>query len=345
VVGAFALYATAGSIGLQLIVGALLAHTGWTLVRGADSAWASDICDAEYSHEPGLEGEPSERDRAYVLFETTGTRVNGVSQALGCVAGSLLAWKFGLRAVMWGQMAAYVPMVFITLRVPEPKLDRHVPKVTAIAMSLRQRHRLVAVIVVASVLSIAINLAVKLMPLYFVSVKLGGDPLKAQDLGYYWPFFFAAAYLVRPVYAEWWRKRLGWYRSLAVLLGITVCCYAVLASKSSIPGLGVACMLSAIMPMYRGGAMQRIKELSEHHERATIMSIHRATGWVITAIVGSVVAAVIGGTGLSIGLLAAGGIIGVLGMSSLGAMVLADRRVDARQQGDPSLIPATETQS
>jgi len=322
------MYATASSLGLWFLSGAVLSYTGWSLVNGADSALATDICAQDY--------DPDLAERAYVHFETQSTRITGLSMAAGSLLGAFMVWRFGLRSTMWAQAAIYVPLLACACLVKSPakQARRKAPSALAITKSLAARKQLLAVFVFAAIIGAVTNIAWKVVPLYYTSVHIGSRQLPASGLGLLWALYLASQYLVKPSHPHRFQRRFGHYGSFAILLGLGVACYLTIGVETSLAGLAAIFVTFWILPMQRPRLLGLTRDLSHPEERATIMSMFRSASYLVMSVASIAIATVIRFAGLSAGLMFAGALLGLTGGYALWYLAAKDRAASGEQAKD-----------
>jgi hypothetical protein len=313
------MYATSTHLGLWFISGAGVSYIGWSMVNGADSALAADICNADYP-----------RDAAgptYVHFEMQSARIGGLSMAGGSLLAALLVWQFGLSSIMWAQAAIYVPMLVCTVLAKTPPRTARpaTPSAMSIAKSLKGRRQLMAIFAFAAVIGSVTNIMWKVLPLYYTSVHIAHHTLPTGGLGVLWALYLTSQYLVKPTHPGRLKQRFGQYGSFAILLALGTTCYLTLGLETSLAGLAAVFVSFWIMPMHRPRVLGLTRELSLPEERATIMSMLRSVSYITMSIAGLAISTVVRFEGLSTGLIFTGLVLGVFGTLSLKAMMTTGR--------------------
>lgn len=313
------LYATSTTVGLWLFTGAFIAYSGCSLLNGADSALAADICVSHYKK--------SEADLAFVHYETQAARFSGVAMATGSLVGLLLVWRLGLRATLWAQAMVGLPMLVCAcvVKVPAYATTVKVASITCIIRSLRHRRRLVALFAASAAITAATNIAWKVVPLYYTGIRLDSRQLPVMGLGLLWAGFLGSQYLIRPSWPHAFKRRFGPYCSQVIIMAVGVVCYLVLGTTTSLAGLAMVFIIFIMSPLYLPHMQDRVRELSDPAERATIMSLNRTARYLAMSFGSLAISEVVSRAGLSMGMLTAGGLLGLFGTISLLFLFHADR--------------------
>jgi MFS family permease len=318
-----ALLASSKNIGPRFICGVVMARTGWSMLNGADSALAADICDVEYAD--GL------AKRAYRLFELQSCRFVGLSMAMGALLGSFLVWRWGLRSAVWAQDVAYLPMLICACLIKTPHIQRaRVASAAKIFRTLPGRRPLLAIIGLSAVLGAFAGMMWNVIPAYWADVHIENVQLPSWGLGLFWSSLMAIQFVVRPSWASGFNRRFGQYGSIGVLMAMGIGCYIAVGSRISVFGLALVAAVFLIGPLSTPQIQLRLCELSVPQERATILSIRRTVALLAVSLGGLMVSTATRLCGLSVSILLAGGVLGVIGVLALRLAIRAERTVDGR---------------
>jgi MFS family permease len=306
------MYATATSVGAYLMVGIAIAQTGWSLMSGADKALAADYYQERYG--PAYEAKFKE-------FTPVLTDNLSQGQAAGSLIGALLAVTLGLHATIWGQVAAYIVMLGLALRLKRaPRYERRVRNLWHLGWGLRRRRLLLAVIFSGGAISCLTGASYWLTPLYYHNIYHGR--LSLGLFGVLWASYVGSMWLFRKYCRDAIVKRFGQFGSLVAVASLCSVCLVVIGLTSSVVGL------VAIFSFYLARAVQQPttdwlllqRGLTGEEERATIASVSRLCGIGLTAVLVWTTSLIAERSGLSAGLLGMGLIFTLMAGSSLVAL-------------------------
>jgi MFS family permease len=306
------IYATATSVGVYLMVGIAIAQTGWSLQSGTDKALAADYYQERY----GPAYEENFREFTAILIDN-----QSQGQAAGSLIGALLAVTLGLHATIWGQIAAYIVMLGLALRLKTaPRYERRVRNLWHLSWGLRRRRVLLAVIFSGGVITCLTGASYWLTPLYYHSIY--HSRLSLGLFGVLWASYVGSMWLFRKYCRDAIVKRFGQLGSLVAVAALCSVSLVIIGLTSSIFGL------VAIFSFYLARAVQQPttdwlmfqRDLTGEEERATIASVSRLCSFGLTAVLVWSTSLIAERSGLSAGLLGMGILFTLLAACSMLAL-------------------------